>query len=279
MAALEPYARNAVISTSPDGGASSLAVDVCITGSELSSRATCSPTRILGPDPACPPPRTLRAARLARAPPPQSGARLRGAPAVRSRLARHLGGWREDGRGARPAPLTRSARHCRLSPLRTRRALRPERGPRRRLTTVRCCHRCRALRRLRRRGAMTAPQRRDTVSSSPVATPLRPLCPHQVARASEPSGSYSTRPHTPSRRHVALLLVERSQARLGDGTLRSLGAALMRWIGRTMTSPTANRQAKLHRRLRIATVSRQRRREFHSIPNHTGPARARSCYT
>ena len=164
--------------TSPDGGASSLAVDVCITGSELSSRATCSPTRILVPDPACPPPRTLRAARLARAPPPQSVARLSGAPAVRSQLARHLEGWREDGRGARPAPLTRSARHCRPSPLRTRRALRPERGPRRCLTTARCCHRCRALRRLRRRGTMTAPQRRDVVSSLPVASPLRPLlCP------------------------------------------------------------------------------------------------------
>ena len=189
LAALEPYARNAVISTSPDGGASSLAVDVRITSSELSFRATCSPTRILGPVPACPPPRTPRVAWLARAPPPQSGARLSGAPAVRSRLARHLEGWREDGRGARPAPLTRSARHCRPSPLRTRRALRPERGPRRRLTTARCCHRCRALRRLRRRGAMAAPQRGDVVSSSPVASPLRLLCPHQVAAArANPAG-------------------------------------------------------------------------------------------
>ena len=107
------------------------------------------------PQPGClaPNPRALhrarsvrRAARLARAPPPQSVARLSGAPAVRSRLARYLEGWREDGRGARPAPLTRSARHCRPSPLRTRRALRPERGPRQRLTTARCCHRCRALR-------------------------------------------------------------------------------------------------------------------------------------
>ena len=116
LAALAPYARNAEIPTSPDGGASSLAVDARITSAKLSLRATCSPTRILGPEPACPPPRTPRAARLARAPPPQSVARLSGAPAVRLRLARRLEGSREDGRGARPAPLTRSARHYRPSP-------------------------------------------------------------------------------------------------------------------------------------------------------------------
>ena len=76
---------------------------------------------------------------------------------------------------------------------------------------------------------------------------------------------------------MALVLVERSQARHGEGALRSLGVALMRWIGRMMTSPTANRaEAKLRAGVIATVISRQRRREFHSIPNHTGPARARS---
>ena len=123
LAALAPYARHAEIPTSPDGGASSLAVDVRITGLELSNRATCSPTRMLGPEPACPPPRTPRAARLARAPPPQSGARLSGAPrralaacTTPRRLAR---GWARRASGAshtvRPALQT-------VAPFRTHRA-------------------------------------------------------------------------------------------------------------------------------------------------------------
>ena len=152
--------------------------------------------------------------------------------------------------------------------------LRPECGPRRRLTTARCCHRCRALRRLRRRGAMAAPQRGDVVSSSPVASPLRLLCPHQVAaaRANPAVSSYIQRGRTRRRRHVALVLVERSQAQHGEGALRSLGVALMRWIGRMMTSPTANtREPRLSwrdtrrssRSTRTTVRAGIRRREFH----------------
>ena len=197
LAALEPYARNAVISTSPNVGASSLAVDVRITSFELSFRATCSPTRILGPEPACPPPRTPRAARLARAPPPQSGARLSGAPAVRLRLARCLEGWREDGRGARPAPLTRSARHYRPSPPSARTALfarsagLADASPRP-VAAIDAAHFVGAAQWLRLNVETSLARRRSRLLSA-AAVPSS-----GCRRASEPSGSYSTRPLTPS---------------------------------------------------------------------------------